>query len=256
MNNAQMAHFCTEELRVKAKSSARGVVMSKLKQITAMIATTAEAMGLSISPAGIKLMAEDVEAFGIDVIATALRRARRETNKLSINVIMERIDDGRPSTEEAWGLIPRGESETVLWTAEMQAAYGACLPMLKEGDKIGARMAFKEKYTIEVAKSRAESVPVSYSVSLGTDPQHRIDVLKQAVESGRLSREYARDLLPAMSYKVTTGGRALLQSAQALAALPAPDQKAQMQRNAEQAAALLRELWQDAVKPKYERERL
>ena len=219
-----------------------------MERILELLGATAAAMDHQISDVGLVMMAEDLELYGVDVVEKALRQVRRECRRLSVADVVARIDDGRPGVEEAWGMIPRGESETVVWTAEMQAAYGAALPLLEEGDKVAARMAFKERYAVLLAAARSECVPVAWSASLGSDPLGREKALTAAVEAGRLQAGYARGLLPSLTFKPQAGGLALLDAVnRAAAALPAPDEVSG-QRNAQRAADLLRECF---GKPEY-----
>lgn len=106
--------------------------------------------------------------------------------------------DSRPGPEEAWAiaLTGRDESATVVWTAEIAEAFGVCQPVLKTGDEVGARMAFREAYNARVIAARAARRPVKWEPSLGTDVNQRVTALKQAVHLGRLPAPQATALLP------------------------------------------------------------
>lgn len=97
-------------------------------------------------------------------------------------------NDGRPGPDEAWSIALRGadEFDTVVWTAEMAQAWAACKPVFDEGDKIGARMAFREAYARLVEQARRERRPVAWEASLGFDPQRREVAVMTAIEAGRL----------------------------------------------------------------------
>lgn len=224
----------------------------KALAISQMLTVVAEAMQNSISPSAIFLMTDDLMQFDLLVIEKALHRVRRECRQLIPQEIFARIDDGRPNVEEAWGMLPRDESQTVIWTDEMAEAYGVCTALLDEGDKIGARMAFKEKYTALLAQSRGEGRPVNWSVTLGMDKAAREDALKLAVESGKLSADYARTLLPDSSYRITKGGHALLGQINQAVALLESGEKPNYQKNGEHASRLLDELF--GRKPPYKPE--
>lgn len=105
--------------------------------------------------------------------------------------------DGRPGAEEAWGvaLQARDESETVIWTEETAQAMAACHEILQAGDKVGARMAFKERYEKLVADARAQQRPIRWQVSLGHDPERRQQALQQAVEAGQIGHDRAAALI-------------------------------------------------------------
>lgn len=102
-------------------------------------------------------------------------------------------NDGRPGDEEAWALVlrdrdddPTHERLTTVWTREMLAAWGFARPVLAAGDKIGARMAFREAYNREVELARRRCEPVRWEVSLGSDKQAAAEVVRAAVADGRI----------------------------------------------------------------------
>lgn len=106
--------------------------------------------------------------------------------------------DGRPGAEEAWAMVPLSEAQTVVWTNEMAEAFGIASPLLQAGDKIAARMAFREAYEriVDQAK-RAGRRPV-WVPSLGHDLQQRKQALTAAVQKGLLTAEAAHDACPAL----------------------------------------------------------
>jgi hypothetical protein len=104
--------------------------------------------------------------------------------------------DGRPGPEEAWAVCPKSEDETVVWTTEMAAALGmGARDLLRDGDAIGARMAFKEAYTRLVGEARARGDKLRWTASMGWDKAARVAPLAEGVERGRITREYAFNLL-------------------------------------------------------------
>lgn len=111
--------------------------------------------------------------------------------------IMDRIKpDGRPGADEAWAMIPQDESASVVWTQEMAEALGIAQPLLNEGDKIAARMAFKGAYQRIVEQNKLAGVAPVWAPSLGHDPHGREAALTRAVELGRLSQSHVAGLLP------------------------------------------------------------
>lgn len=105
-------------------------------------------------------------------------------------------DDGRPGAEEAWAiaLLADDEARTVVWTAEIAEAMSAARPVLDIGDKVGARMAFREAYERLIGDARKTRRPVQWQTSLGHDPRQRADAIRQAVDLGRLPREELQQL--------------------------------------------------------------
>lgn len=108
-------------------------------------------------------------------------------------------NDGRPGPEEAWARMPKGErmeEDSVVWCEEERAAYSACRPLLLEGDLIGARMAFKERYERELAQARSDSRAARWSISSGYDVEHRLITLATAVQENRINLDSALNLVP------------------------------------------------------------
>ena len=215
--------------------------MSDADKITDLLSATAEVLGQEVSPAALLLMTDDLEMYGASVVAEALRRVRRECRRFALADVIERIDDGRLGVEEAWAMMPKSEHDSVVWTAEMRDAYFVASPLLAAGDKIGARMAFKEKYSQLLTTARAGMSPVKWEASMGHDPAERETVLIDAIAKNRLTGDAAQKLLPSSAFVVEDGGVKLLQSAgDALALLPAPDVTVDKKANAKNAGELLK----------------
>ena len=144
-----------------------------------------------------RIMAEDLAQYPEDKVMKALTKCRRELKgRVSIAEVISRIDDGRPGPEEAWAMMPKSESSSVVWTSEMAEAYGICYKLIEEGDTVQARMAFLEAYKDRVSRARNEGIKVQWIPSLGHDPQSREHVLMEAVEKGRLTAKHVFQLLP------------------------------------------------------------
>ena len=131
----------------------------------------------------------------------ALDRCRKElTGRLTLAAIIQRINanDGRLEPDEAWSLAIAAQSEaaTVVWTEEISQAFFDALPLLEEGDKTGARMAFKNSYERRTKEARDSGKAVTWTVSLGHDPKEREAKILEAVDKGRLPAPYAKKLLP------------------------------------------------------------
>ena len=167
------------------------------------VAVTAELCGRVFSEPAARLFVADLSGYPEAQVIDALRRCRREVRGvLTVQDVVSRINDGRPGPQEAWAMIPQDEAGSVVWTDEMAAAYGVAAPLLAEGDKVAARMAFLEAYARSVAQARDAKLPVNWTPSLGTDVHGREVALRVAVGAGRLSlthAEVAHTALPAPS---------------------------------------------------------
>lgn len=163
------------------------------------VCVTAELCGRTFTEAAAQVFCHDLSAYPEEAVLSALTRCRREVKgMLTTQDVISRMDDGRPGVEEAWAMIPAGEDDTIVWTAEMAEAHAACAPLLVEGDRIAARMTFKEVYGKAVTRAVAAGEPVSWSASLGWDLEKRKRALLAAVEAGKLPALAAREECPAL----------------------------------------------------------
>jgi hypothetical protein len=149
----------------------------------------------------LKTIARDlVSQFSDEQIGVAIKRVMRECEWVTLKVIIDRIpgtghNDGRPEPETAWALCPKTEAASVVWTEEMATAFGVARLLLRDGDPIAARMAFREAYIAELAIARRRGIAVKWEASLGHDRYGRVAVLRQAADEGRISHNQARALL-------------------------------------------------------------
>jgi hypothetical protein len=179
----------TFEFRMRDDSPSRAIVES--------IVVSSEICGHPLSFAAAKMLAADLGDFDEAAVRAALARCRMEVHGLlKLTDILAHIDDGRPTAEEAWALMPQSEQTTVVWTDEMAQASGAAARYLDEGDMVAARAAFDEAYVKAVVAARIRRDPVRWTPSLGSDVRKRESVLHDAVRKGRLSAAHVQNLLP------------------------------------------------------------
>lgn len=165
-------------------------------EVIKALAVTARLMGTVLDEDAARIFAEDLSAYPAPQILAALTRCRREVKgRLTVADVISRIDDGRPGAEEAWAMMPRSESASVVWTDEMAKAFGACYRLIEQGDEIAARMAFKETYTQAVAKARDNAQPVKWALSQGHDKNGRAAAIREAADRGRISQDRAIAML-------------------------------------------------------------
>lgn len=161
------------------------------------LGVTAELTGTDLSEAAARMMAEDLSAYPLQQVLVALTRCRRELkSRLTIAAVVERIDDGRPGADEAWAMIPMDEEPSCVWTEETANAWGIALPLIQQGDRVAARLAFRDAYNRMVADNRAANAPARWFASLGSDRKGRERALRDAVSRGRITGTYAAGLLP------------------------------------------------------------
>lgn len=221
--------------------------------LAAAICATAEAMGQEMSPGTAAMMAEDLCAYPVPVVKAALKACRFEVKgKLAMADILQRVQcsDGRPGKDEAWsiGLLSGDEIETVVMTAEIQQAMTAAAPILRLGDKVGARMAFMGAYERLVATARAEATPVTWSVSLGFDPARRVTAIESAVRMQLITHDAGSQYLSDLRIApITADGQAIAGLITGSTAAPSPHLRGKL--------AEVRQIV-SAAKARQERERL
>lgn len=175
-------------------------------ELIGAISATAELCGQPLSPSAAILLAGDLERLNRTAVFKALARCRAELHgTLNSGEIMARIDDGRPSAEEAWSMLPATEAASVVWTEEMAQSWAKVLPLLQDGEAERARRLFFECYTHAVLMARCKQEKVRWTPSLGTDLQERERVLQEALRKERLPASYVQELLPYRSLSAQSG---------------------------------------------------
>lgn len=171
-----------------------------LEDLLNELSGTAENMGRQLSPVALAMLAKDLREYSMPIIFEALKNVRNGPKPFSQGAIVAEIEklkpDGRLGADEAWAVYPHDEATSAVITTEMADAMQVAYPLLNEGDKIGARMAFKEAYARIVLKNKNEGIAPKWFPSLGYDKAGREEVLKQAVQLGRLTQDHALSLLP------------------------------------------------------------
>jgi hypothetical protein len=178
-----------------------------LEWINDQLTILAEAFGETLTEQRQEIYCGGLVDIQQNQLEIALRRARYELKWFPKLAELRELagalpgvsSDGRPGPEEAWARMPKGkrmEDDSIVWCEEERSAYGACRSLLLDGDQIGARMAFKERYEKELAEARSHGRPVQWTMSVGYDIDHRLTVLSTAVQDKRISLENALDFVP------------------------------------------------------------
>lgn len=177
----------------------------QVAKLALAIVATAEVLGQSITADAAELMADDLADYPAQAVGAALKACRKElTGKLTLASILQRVQaaDGRPGKDEAWSiaLSASDEYETVAMTEEIRLAMNASNPILNAGDKVGARMAFLSAYERLVQQARTEAKPAKWSLSIGFDPQRRLEAVAQAERMGRITPAIAQEQRLSLGY--------------------------------------------------------
>ena len=176
------------------------MTLEEKEHVLRTLVATAEVMGGEMKPTTALVMAQDLDEYPFHEVMTALNRVRKEaTGKLTLKAIIDMLSPGRDwlSANEAWSLaLPAAdERNTVVWTGEARDAFNIALPLLEEGDKIGARMAFIAAYERSVSIAKAAGGAPNVEVSEGWDKQLRAVAVDQAVNRGLLPPPRKEDAL-------------------------------------------------------------
>ena len=181
-------------------------------------AAAQEVTGSNCTDASLALAFKILERYTIDQVQDAimLHLSDPQTGQFSpkpADVVKQITDrlllDGRPSPDEAWAIAIQSmdENETVILNDEIAKSLEYSSEIYHGGDKVGARMAFRESYQKACAESRDAGQPVKWWPSLGHDKNRRKAALEKAVEQGKLQAEHASRLLPE---PITDSGKNLI----------------------------------------------
>ena len=158
--------------------------------------------GSKPSEGAAELVVLELESYPEDAIRRALARCRAEVKgHLAPSDIIQRIDDGRPSPDEAWALCPKDESSSVCWTTETAHAFGVARSLIGV-DNVAARMAFISAYRTAVQDAKAQHIPPKWELSLGHSAQEREDCVLKALREGKVSEKRALALAPCIEEKL------------------------------------------------------
>ena len=115
-----------------------------------------------------------------------------------IQLIDKMHPDGRVDADEAWALIPKDEATSAILSDEMMQAWGRARELYEGGDRVGARMAFRDTYNRLTEQSKLEGKKPAWTLSLGWDVKGRDAVIEEGVRLGRLDAAHiaSAGLLP------------------------------------------------------------
>lgn len=97
---------------------------------------------------------------------------------------IERRMPQRVGADEAWTMLPRSESDTVVWTDEMAEAYGISK---HEHEGTASRMAFRAAYDRICERNKLSKIQPKWIVSIGWGDSRKAEVLREAIKLGRIT---------------------------------------------------------------------
>lgn len=152
-----------------------------------------------------------------DELETGIAACRTRTFPPTLPEFVKMCWVGHPSADEAWALAVKAmdENETVIWTNEIMYAWDRCRAVYEDGDKVGARMAFKAVYEGLDLSERPEWI-----VSEGFDKDKRSIAMESTKVAGLLGMNEQIKLPPA---KQTTAKALALQKLVQIKRIPATE---------------------------------
>jgi hypothetical protein len=165
------------------------------------LAVAFEVMGQETTETAVEFIANELYKHDFNAVQKAIKQACRECKyKITLADIISRIDDGRPSADEAWQEVYMlTEWDSKIMTDEQIMAFCSVSTALQTGtttDQINCKKAFVDKYNKLVQEARAESRPVKYMLSMGSLSDGRVSAAIEAVAQGKMTQQAAVRLLP------------------------------------------------------------
>lgn len=172
--------------------------MSQKNAMSELLLLMAEYHKEDLSPARLTMFCEDLKSYDIDQVKKSWAAYRMEPRNKGMPTpaqIVDNFQDGRPSAQEAWALIPRNEEGSVVWSEEMRFAFGDSQSLLQSNPN-GAFFVFRDSYDRRVRVARHAGEPPRWSPSFGFNVAGRAAAIKESVDKGRLSFSQAKRMLP------------------------------------------------------------
>jgi hypothetical protein len=189
-----------------------------MQRLIEALAATAEIMQADVSPVSLAVMADDLQAYDQKLVMQAISRFRKESSRFSLNGIIAQIEKLNPNrrigADEAWAIYPHDEASSAVITNEIAEAMAVAQPLLNEGDKVGARMAFKTAYERITDNNKANGIEPKWFPSLGSDSTGREFAITEAVRLGRLPEKSLLMLPAPVDHKFSSNVIALKQAMQ------------------------------------------
>ncbi len=171
------------------------------QRIAQLLIGLAEFYDKTLSANQLEMFVEDLLCISPEALEYAVLTYRRDgANKFfplpAQLVMIAHANDGRPGAEEAWALIPKNETDSVVWSNEMREAFAVASSLLEDGDAVAARMAFKQAYEKSVSDARKNKKPVTWQPSFGYDKAGRVQAVVHAMDKNRISIAHAVSMYP------------------------------------------------------------
>ena len=169
--------------------------MDKAKILYAL-GITAELLGTPLSSDALSVMAGDLMEMAPtenDVLNALVKLRREHKGRLTLAAVIDRLPNSPMGPDAAWEVAMHlgvgDEEATIVAPKAILRAFPYSL--WNYGDKIAARMAFKDAFPDALRRHG-----MRYHISEGNDPRGREPVILEALRGGLIPTELARHYLP------------------------------------------------------------
>ncbi len=177
------------------------------------VMTAAWSFHRPIAPAQVSMAFELLKPFPLAMVVEAIKahcvdpvRGQFPPKPADVVAQIEKWRPQRISADEAWTMLPRDESDTVVWTDEIGEAYAISC---KEPDRNARRMAFRAAYERITEQNKARNINPKWVISEGWDAEKKAKVLQDAIKLGRIKES---DVNPALLEGPSVGISGLLEN--------------------------------------------
>ena len=175
-------------------------------EIAQQIIGLAEYYDKTLSKNQIQMFVEDLENVDFEQLKFAIKKYRTDPKNVFFPLPAALLglvaaNDGRPGIEEAWAMCPKDEQKSAYLNDEIMTAFSSSNSILREtGDKIAARMVFKEIYEKTVKQNRENGIAPKWFPSFGYDKHGREAAIREAIEKNRITLEMAKKIIPEVDF--------------------------------------------------------
>ena len=145
------------------------------EQLIEAVVKTGTLMALRMTTEQTAAFVEALSKYPLEDALKALHAVAMTEDRLTMAKLNKHLQaqDGRPSVDQAWYLMPKDEYVSAVVTPEMSQSWAACSAQYYGGDKKNAEIAFKREYKSLLEAARTSGMPCDWTFSPGFDIQNR-----------------------------------------------------------------------------------
>lgn len=179
----------------------------QIKELTAMIFAQHSIYSNRSNELQVKFIVNYLSSLKIhyDILSNTIKKCCViATKPITAADILDNLDDGRPSPEEAWYTINKSVYGNNVLTYEQKYAWDLVRSEYKT-NQLGAKLSFMNIYKSKVSDSRIKGIMVKYilSISKFSSESERAMFIEQAINSGKIDVGVGLSFLSLESNKET-----------------------------------------------------